>query len=104
MGKKIEGLFGMGVVRHVRYIRYILIFSACINKAVLLILRFWFLAPVRRLVFPVLLFLVAFLFGFVYGLGVVFRGGVDCVEYLNVYTFSLSVIFQVDRRKRSGGE
>lgn len=74
------------------YIRYILIFSACIDKAVLLILRFWFLAPVRRLVFPVLLFLVAFLFGFVYGLRVVFRGRVDCVEYLKFYIpFSLSV-------------
>lgn len=65
-----------------------LIFSACINQTILLILRFRFLAPVRRLVFPVLFFLIAFLFGFVYGLGVVLGGGVDCVEYLNLIHFS----------------
>lgn len=58
------------------------ILSTCINKTVLLVLCFWFPAPVWCFVFPALLFLVALFFGFVHGLGIVFRGRIDCVEDL----------------------
>ena len=53
------------------------IFPTRINKAILFILLFWFLAPVRCLVFPALFFLVTFFFCLVHGLRIVFGGGID---------------------------
>ena len=59
-----------------------LIFPTRIDKTVLLVLCFRVSAPVGRLIFPVLFFLVAFFFGLVHGLGIVFGGGIDCIEDL----------------------
>lgn len=66
----------------ITYIYIYSIFPTRINKTTLLILRLRLLTPVRRLVFPTLFFLVAFLFRLVYGFGIVFGGGVDRVEDL----------------------
>ena len=74
------------------------ILSACIDKTVLLVLCFWFPAPVWCLVFPALLFLIALFFGFVHGLGVVFGGGIDCIEDLEV-VLSICVFFFVKNRR-----
>ena len=86
---KAQGI-GQGNI-YVQYF-YISILSTCIDKTVLLVLCLWFPAPVGSLVFPTLLFLIALFFGFVHGLGVVLRGGIDCVEDL-VVMLSVYVLF-----------
>ena len=66
------------------------VFPTGINKAILLVLRLSFLTPFRRLVFPTLLFLVAFFL--MYGLGIMFRWRIDCIEDLES-TLSVSAFF-----------
>lgn len=77
------------------------ILSTCIDKTILLILCFWFPTPFRCLVFPILLFLIALFFGLVQGLGVMFGGGIDCVEDLGV-VLSVCVFFFVENRRCIG--
>ena len=64
------------------FYNFISVFSTGIYKATFFIFCFWFPTPIWSFVFPVFFFLVAFFFGFVYGLGIVFGRRVDCVEYL----------------------
>lgn len=56
------------------FLYMISILPARIDKTVLLVLCFWFLAPVWCLVLSGLFFFIALFFGCVYGLGVVFGG------------------------------
>ena len=58
------------------------VFPAGVDKAVLFVLCLRFLTPVRCLVFSVLFFLIAFFFCLMDGLGIMFGGGIDCVEDL----------------------
>ena len=69
------------------------ILSTRIDKTVLLVLCFWFSAPVWRLIFPILFLFIALLFGFMHGLGVVFSGGIDSVEDLCVLLSVLRLFF-----------
>lgn len=61
-----------------------LILPTGIDKTTLLVLCFWVPTPVWCFVFPSLLFLVALVFGFVHGLGVVLGRGIDGVKDLRV--------------------
>ena len=62
----------------------ILIFPTGIDIPIFLVLCFWFLAPVWRFIFPCLFLLIALFFGLMYGLRIMFSGGIDCVEDLGV--------------------
>lgn len=68
-----------------------------IDKTILLVLCFRCPAPVWRLVFPILFFFIAFFFGLMHGLGVVFGGGVDGVEDLGL-ALSVRVVLLIDKR------
>ena len=90
---------GLGKVMLLGYI-FIFLFSILptgIDKTVLLVLCFWFPAPVWSFVFTGFFFLVALFFGLVYGLGIVFGGGIDCVENLGVFLL-VRLSFVEDRR------
>ena len=68
------------------------VFPTSINKAVLFVLCLRILTPVRRLIFSILFFLVAFFLCLMYGLGVVFGGRINCVEDLGLMP-SVSAFF-----------